>query len=79
MPTVILHVNNEEAVVGEVEALPAAGDTIILVKNPRRRGDKELPYLEPSVSQVIWPMHRLNYIEVLPSTEEEEIITFIRE
>jgi len=79
MPTVILHVNNEEAVVGEIEALPAPGDTIIIVKNPRRRGDKELPYLEQSVSMVIWPFHRLNYIEILPSREEEEIITFIRE
>lgn len=79
MPTIILHINNEEAVVGEVEALPTPTDTNITVKNPRRRGDKELPYLEASVSLVIWPMHRLNYIEVMPSREEEEIITFIRE
>jgi hypothetical protein len=79
MPTVILHVNNEEAVVGEVETLPSSTDTVIIVKNPRRRGDKELPYLEQSVSLVIWPIHRLNYIEVLPTGEEDEIITFIRE
>jgi hypothetical protein len=79
MPTVILHVNNEEAVVGEMEALPSPGDNLVIVKNPRRRGDKELNYLEQSVSTVIWPVHRLNYIEILPSGEEEEIITFIRE
>jgi hypothetical protein len=79
MPTVILHVNNEEAVVGEIETMPAPSDTLILVKNPRRKGDKDLNYLEQSVSAVIWPIHRLNYIEILPSGEEEEIITFIRE
>jgi hypothetical protein len=79
MPTIILHVNNEEAVVGEVDTLPEANATILTVKNPRRRGDKELPYLEQSVSTVIWPMHRLNYIEVLPSGEEEDIVTFVRE
>lgn len=79
MPTVILHINNEEAVVGEIEALPSAGDTMIIVKNPRRRGDKELNYLEASVSTVIWPIHRLNYIEILPSGEEEDIVTFVRE
>ena len=79
MPTVIIHVNNEEPVVGEVDALPSPTDTLITLKNPRRRGDKELNYLEQSVSTVIWPMHRLNYIEILPSGEEEEIITFIRE
>jgi hypothetical protein len=79
MPTVILHVNHEEAVVGEVDVLPSTTDTMIIVKNPRRRGDKELPYLEQSVALVIWPIHRLNYIEVIPSGEEDEIITFIRE
>ena len=79
MPTVILHINNEEAVLGEIDILPSSADTLVTLKNPRRRGDKELPYLEPSVSVVIWPLHRINYIEVLPSREEEEIITFIRE
>jgi hypothetical protein len=28
---------------------------------------------------VIWPLSRVNFIEVMPSGEEEEIITHVRE
>ncbi len=79
MATVLIHISNEDPVLGEVENLPASNDTTIAVKNPRRRDGKDLPYLEANVSTVIWPMTRINFIEVVPSGEEEDIITFIRE
>jgi len=31
------------------------------------------------VSVVIFPMHRINFIELMPTGEEEEIISFVRE
>jgi hypothetical protein len=77
--TVILHIANEDAVVGEVEELPSPGDNLIIVQNPRRRDGKDLIYLEANVTTVIWPMHRMNFIEVLPGEEEEQIIGFVRE
>ena len=52
---------------------------MLILKNPRRRDGKDLPNLEMNVSTVIWPMLRINFIEVMPTGEEEEIITFIRE
>ncbi|HMN62061.1 MAG TPA: hypothetical protein PJ988_16950 [Anaerolinea sp.] len=64
---------------GEVDALPGAQDNMLILKNPRRRDGKDLPNLEMNVSTVIWPMLRINFIEVMPTGEEEEIITFIRE
>jgi hypothetical protein len=79
MATVILHIANEDAVVGEVEELPQKNDTLIFVKNPRRKDGKDLNYLEQNVTQVIWPVHKLNLIEVVPGAEEEEIISFVRE
>jgi hypothetical protein len=79
MPKVILHISNEDPVVGEIESLPSTNDTLLVVKHPTLRSGKDLPYLEQSVSTVIWPMSRINFIEVLPSSDEEEIITFIRE
>ena len=79
MATVILHIANEDAVVGEVEELPQKNDTMIFVKNPRRKDGKDLNYLEQNVTQVIWPVHKLNLIEVVPGAEEEEIISFVRE
>ncbi len=77
--TVILHIANEDAVVGEVEKLPEPGDNLIVVQNPRRRDGKDLHYLDASVVTVIWPMHRLNFIEILPSEQEEQVIGFVRE
>ncbi len=79
MPTVLLHLPNEEPVVGEVDELPAPNDTMITVKNPRRRDGKDIHYLEPDVTTVIYPINRITLIEVLPTAEEEEIIGFVRE
>ena len=40
---------------------------------------KTCHYLEANVTTVIWPMTRVNFIEVLPTGEEEEVIGFVRE
>lgn len=79
MPVIILHMLNEDPVVGDIEALPQKSDTLIYIKNPRRRDGKDLPYLEPNVNTAAWPVNRLSFIEVLPGSEEEEIISFVRE
>jgi hypothetical protein len=79
MPSVILHISNEDPVLGEIEDVPGITDNIIIVRNPRRRDGKDLPNIDPNVTTVIWPMFRINYIEVMPSGEEEEIITHVRE
>ncbi|NCP86877.1 MAG: hypothetical protein CO094_04195 [Anaerolineae bacterium CG_4_9_14_3_um_filter_57_17] len=79
MPSVLIHIANEDPVLGEIEQLPAANDTIILVKNPRRRDGKDLIYLLANVTQVIWPMTRVSFIELLPGDDEEELVSFIRE
>ena len=79
MPTLLLHIQNEEPILGEVEALPSPSDVTVIVKNPRRRDGKDVHYLDASVTTVMWPMSRINFIEVMPSGDEEEIISFIRE
>lgn len=79
MVSVILHIQNEDPIVGEMDALPATSDSIIVVKNPRRRDGKDISYINTSVSTVIWPISRVSFIEVMTSGEEEEIITHVRE
>lgn len=79
MPTILIHISNEDPVLGEVDNLPSPTDILITVKNPRRRDGKDLPYLDANVSTVIWPFSRINFVELMPSGEEEEIISFIRE
>jgi hypothetical protein len=79
MPTVLIHIANEDPIMGEVDQLPGSTDASMLVKNPRRRDGKDLHYLQASVTQVIWPMGRISFIELIPGEEEEQIIGFVRE
>ena len=76
---VLVHFMNEDPIMGEVEQLPGPLDTNVLVSNPRRRDGKDIANLMNTVTQVVWPMHRIAFIEVLPGEEEEQIIGFVRE
>jgi hypothetical protein len=77
--TVLVHISGEDPVVGEMEELPNANDTTVMVSSPRKRDGKDVPYLQGNVNTVVWPMHRVNFIEIIPSLEEEQIIGFVRE
>jgi hypothetical protein len=79
VPIIILHMLNEDPVMGDIDELPEKTDTLIYIKNPRRRDGKDLPYLEVNISTAAWPVNRLSFIEILPGTEEEEIISFVRD
>ena len=76
---IILHVSGEVPIFGEIEELPNSSDTIITVNNPRSREGKDLHYLQNEVVQVIWPIEKINFIEVMPSDDDEQIISFVRE
>ena len=76
---IILHVSGEVPIFGEIEELPSSSDTIITVNNPRSREGKDLHYLQNEVVQVICPIEKINFIEVMPSDDDEQIISFVRE
>ncbi len=77
--SVILHVAGEVAVLGEVDELPKPIDNTIIVSNPRQRDGKDLHYISNNVVKVIWPISKVNFIEILENAEEEKIIGFVRE
>jgi hypothetical protein len=78
--TVIVHITNEDAVMGEVEKLPTPTDQFITIRNPSRKDGKDLHYLEDEVTTMMIPWHRINFVEIMPSADElEEVITFVRE
>jgi hypothetical protein len=79
MPTLLLHIQNEDPVVGETEELPKPTDLLVVVKNPRRRDGKDLHYLDASVTTVIWPISRINFIEIMPTDKDDGIISHVRE
>ena len=77
--SIIIHPTGEEPIIGEVEELPKPTDILVTLNSPRRLDGKELHYLAENVLTVIWPIQRLNFIEILPTKAEEEIIGFVRE
>jgi hypothetical protein len=79
MPLALVHVKNEDPIVAELDELPLATDNLIILKNPRRRDGKDIHYLDNQVTLVIFPYERINFVEILPGAEEEEIISFVRE
>jgi hypothetical protein len=77
--SVLVHLTNEDAVMGEMEELPAPTANFITLANPRRKDGKDLPYLQANVTTVIWATHRVSFIEVVPGEAEEKLVTFVRE
>lgn len=76
---VILHVSGEPSIAGEVDELPKATDTVVVVSNPRTKDGKDLHYLDNAAVKVIWPLSKVNFIEVLGDASDEKIIGFVRE
>lgn len=79
MPVVVLHMLNEDPVVGDMDELPAKTDTLVYLEHPHRRDGKDLTYLETNVNTVIWPLARISFIEILPGSDDEKIVSFVRE
>jgi hypothetical protein len=79
MPTIVVHILNEDAILCEVDQLPGNSDTLLTIKNPRRRDGKDVLFIDANVVTVIYPFARINFIEVIPSGEGEEIIGHFRE
>ncbi len=71
MVTILIHIVNAEPVKLDVEDLPKPTDNAIIGRNPRERNDREVPWIEDGVDQVVFPWWRISFIEVLPTLEEE--------
>jgi hypothetical protein len=77
--TILLHLHNEDPVLGEVEELPNPTDNFILISNIRKRDGKDVHFVDPGAVSVIFPWHKVGFIEVMPTEEEGEVIGFVRE
>jgi hypothetical protein len=77
--SLLIHVTGEDAFVLDVEELPLPQDQILIGNNPRYRDGKEVRNVLPEVNTLILPWWRINFIEILPSKEEEEVYGFYRD
>jgi hypothetical protein len=77
--TVILHLTGEDPLVADLDNDPEPGDQFIRVTNMRKRDGKPVSYLAAGVQSVIYPWHRITFIEMMPSEEERsQVIDFFR-
>lgn len=77
--TVILHVMGEDPILADMDQEPQPTDQYIRVSNLRKRDGKDVPYLTAGVQSVIYPWHRVTFLEMMPSEEERDsVIDFFR-
>lgn len=77
--TVILHLTGEDPILADIDDEPQPTDLFLKVSNMRRRDGKPVPYLAAGVQAVIFPWHRITFIELMPSEEERSsVVDFFR-
>ena len=76
---VLVHLVGEEPIVGQLQEVPDPFANAVVVHSPRQRDGKDLTNINSQVIEVVWPWWAIRYIEILPSTEEEKLITWVRE
>jgi len=77
--TVLLHIKNEDSVIGELEELPDPQAQFLALHSPRLRDGNEVSYLLPETNIVLYPWSMIHCVEVLPTETDEQIVTFVRE
>ena len=77
--TVVLHIMGEDPVLADMDQEPQPGDAYVKVSNLRKRDGKDVTYLTPGVQSVIYPWHRITFLELMVSEEERgSVIDFFR-
>ena len=77
--TILVHVLNEDAIVGEIDELPEQNSPFLKISSPRLRDGRDVSYFLPDTNVVLLPWNRIHSIEIMPTEGEEKLVTFIRE
>ncbi len=77
--SVIIQLLDEEAIIGEIENAPDPAALFVTVYNPRRRDGRPATFLDSNVEQVLFAWHRISHIQLLPDTDTDKVISFVRE
>jgi hypothetical protein len=77
--TVVLHLMGEDPILADMEQEPQSSDAYVKVSNLRKRDGKDVNYLTAGVQSVIYPWHRITFLEIMVSEEERgSVIDFFR-
>ncbi|MFL5807140.1 MAG: hypothetical protein ACJ8CR_36100 [Roseiflexaceae bacterium] len=77
--TVVLHLAGEDPILADLDQDPQPSDNYIKVSNLRKRDGKDVTYLTAGVQSVLYPWHRVTFLEIMVSEEERgSVIDFYR-
>lgn len=76
---VIIHLQNEDPVLAELDEMPDPTHQCIFVNNPRRRDGRQLHYVTEGATGFIFPWTRITFIEIMGEEEAGEVIEFFRD
>lgn len=77
--SIILHLLEGDSLVCEVDELPDPTHQFMIIHNPRRRDGRTLPDLSEGVGTLLIPWSRVDYVQILPVTDVENVVGFVRE
>ncbi len=72
---VIVHLANGEPIEGDLEELPQPQANFIAVKNPHRRSNRELDWLDHRTNTLLIAFSHIVSIEVVLARSEQELVT----
>ncbi|RIK37163.1 MAG: hypothetical protein DCC58_18320 [Chloroflexi bacterium] len=76
----MIHILNEETVVGDLDSMPDPTHAYIIVRNLRRRDNKPLPMIDSAATSFAFPWTRISFVEFFEeATTRENIVGFFRE
>lgn len=78
--TVIVHISNEDAFIAEIDELPQPTDTVLVVRNARKKDGKPLQQLDTEAIMVAYSWTRVTFLEILAErASRDELYEFFRD
>jgi hypothetical protein len=78
--TVIIHILNSDAILGEIAEIPDPSSNYIAFTNVRTRDGKAVVYIDREATRILIPWNRISFLETLPSEGDlEEVESFFRD
>ena len=74
--TVIIHVAGADVIVGELDELPDPTANYVVFTNVRQRDGKPVVFIDREATRVLFPWHKISFLETLPSDEDHEEVDF---
>jgi hypothetical protein len=78
--TVIVHISNEDAFIAEIDELPQPTDSVLVVRNARKKDGKPLQQFDTETIMAAYSWTRVTFLEILAErASRDELYEFFRD